>query len=137
MGYMQPRLQRIDGPHAPGEGSNGLNAAYVISKKSLYHPDLLLTFGKATFSAVRDRDLACSMYPHMEENVYRAQAEGPFHFASYADVLHWGRQILRGNSVDASNPLRASVQVHIALAACKTRGCHGFSSDLVSRIVMS
>jgi hypothetical protein len=69
MGYMQPRLQRIDGPHAPGEGSYGLNAAYVISKKSLYRPDLLLTFGKATFSALRDRDLACSMYPHMEEKV--------------------------------------------------------------------
>jgi hypothetical protein len=31
MGYMRPRLQRIDGPRAPGEGSNGLNAAYVIS----------------------------------------------------------------------------------------------------------
>jgi len=49
MGYMRPCLQRIDGPHAPGKRSNGLNAAYVISKQSLYHPDLLLTFGKATF----------------------------------------------------------------------------------------
>jgi hypothetical protein len=134
---MRPRLQRIDGPHAPGEGSNGLNAAYVISKQSLYRPDLLLTFGKATHSALRDSDLACSMYPHMGEDVYTAHTEGPFHFASYADVLHWGRQILRGNSVDASNPLGASLQVRIALAACKTRGCHGFSSDLVSRIVMS
>lgn len=38
MGYMRPRLQRIDGPHAPGEGSNGLNATYVISKQSLYRP---------------------------------------------------------------------------------------------------
>ena len=134
MGYTRPRLQRIDGPHAPGERSNGLSAAYVISKQSLYRPDLLLTFGKATFSALRDSDLACSMYPHMEEDVYTAHAEG---LLPCADVLDWGRQILRGNSVDASNPLRASLQVHIALAACKTRGCHGFSSDLVSRIVMS
>ena len=44
MGYTRPRLERIDGPHAPGERSNGLNAAYVISEQSLYHPDLLLTF---------------------------------------------------------------------------------------------
>jgi hypothetical protein len=35
-------------PRAPGERSNGLNAAYVISKQSLYRPDLLLTFGNAT-----------------------------------------------------------------------------------------
>jgi hypothetical protein len=55
-------------PHAPGERSNGVNAAYVISKQSLYRPDLLLTLN--TFSALRDSDLACcSMYPHMEENV--------------------------------------------------------------------
>lgn len=111
MGYMRPRLQRVDGPHAPGERSNGLNATYVISKQSLYRPDLLLTF-----------------------EVYTAHTEGPFRARMY---FTGGRQILRGNSVDASNPLRASLQVHIALAACKTRGCHGFSSDLVSRIVMS
>jgi len=89
------------------------------------------------FRALRDSDLACSMYPDMEEDVYTARSEGTFHFEWYADEVHWGRQILRGNSVDASNPLRASLQVHIALAACKTRGCHGFSSDLVSHIVMS
>lgn len=46
---MRPRLERIDGPHAPGERSNGLNAAYVISEeRRLYRPDLLLTFGDAT-----------------------------------------------------------------------------------------
>lgn len=135
MGYTRLRLQRIGGPHAPGERSNGLNAAYVISKQSLYRPDLLLTFGKATFFALRDSDLACSMYPHMEEDAYTGGAL-PFCIVRGC-TSHWGRQILRGNSVNASNPLRASLQVHIALAACKTRGCHGFSSDLVSRIVMS
>jgi hypothetical protein len=83
VGYMRPRLQRIDGPHGPGERSNGLNAAYVISKQSLYRPDLLLTFGKATFSALRDSGLACSMYPHMEEDVYTAHAEGPFRARMY------------------------------------------------------
>ena len=43
----------VHSPHAPGERSNGLNAAYVISKQSLlYRLDPLLTIGDATlFSA--------------------------------------------------------------------------------------
>jgi hypothetical protein len=83
------------------------------------------------------------MYPHMEEVVYTARTEGPFHFAPYTD---WNRQILRGNSVDASNPLRASLQVHLCLRHAKpvdamvsvlilfhALSCHKYLASLHSR----
>lgn len=94
------------GPRAP-KRTNGLNAAYVISKQRLYCLDLVLTLSLC----VR------LIWPGQCIRIRRKTTGG-----RGPSILHRtrrSRQNLRGNSVDASNPLRASLQVHLCLRHAK------------------
>ena len=86
----------------------------MISEQGLYCLDLLLTFAEATLLCVTLIWLAQCIRIWRKTSPRRA-LRGP-------SILHRtrrNRQILRGNSVDASNPLRASLQVHLCLRHAK------------------